>query len=421
MKVSPTRLYLTYSFITSTLYSLIFTVNLLYYILVARLNPLQLVLVGTTVEASIFIFEIPTGVLADSYSRRLSVILGVFILGIAFLVNGLWPIFWVIALAQVLWGIGYTFTSGAHQAWISDEVGEENAGKVFLQGARMDQLGTIAGTILSIGFALFSLRAPILVGGTGFILLGVMLLLTMSESGFIPVPRGNRNNFQHMTSTLKRGVSLVKLKPALLGILVIGFFYGLYSEGYDRLWQADLLDRFSIPAIPWLQSISINHDINLVAWYAGLKVLMMTLAIFLTSVAEMTLVKFETKKLTNWLTLLSAGLLACLVGFAVSGKILVAVVFVILIGTLREVIYPIYTTWVNHHLDSSVRATVHSMSKQVDAVGQILGGPVVGVIARQVSMTAGLLTSSILLAPVLILLGIKRTKEIPLTKSNPGI
>ncbi|TLM98697.1 MFS transporter, partial [bacterium] len=94
MKENPLRLYLTYSFISSALYQMIFTVNLLYYILVAKLDPLQLVLVGTAVEASIFAFEIPTGVVADSYSRRLSVIIGIFLVGIAFIINGLFPVFW---------------------------------------------------------------------------------------------------------------------------------------------------------------------------------------------------------------------------------------------------------------------------------------------------------------------------------------
>jgi DHA3 family tetracycline resistance protein-like MFS transporter len=139
-KHPPLVVYFAFSSTSSALYALIFTVNLLYYIFVAKLNPLQLVLVGTALEASIFIFEIPTGVVADSLSRRLSVVIGVFLIGIAFLVNGTWPVFWVILVAQVLWALGYTFTSGATQAWISDEIGEENAGLAFIRGARWDPL-----------------------------------------------------------------------------------------------------------------------------------------------------------------------------------------------------------------------------------------------------------------------------------------
>ena len=51
-----------------------------------------------------------------------------------------------------------------------------------------------------------------------------------------------------------------------------------------------------------------------------------------------------------------------------------------LISLARNVIGPLYNTWMNQRLDSSVRATVISMGSQVDAVGQIAGGPVVGLI-----------------------------------------
>jgi DHA3 family tetracycline resistance protein-like MFS transporter len=167
-KHSPLAVYFTLSFTRSALYSLIFTVNLLYYIFIARLDPLQLVLVGTALEASIFVFEIPTGVVADSISRRMSIIIGIFLIGLAFLINGSWPVFWAIMLAQGIWALGYTFTSGATQAWISDEIGEENAGLAFIRAARWDQWGGIVGTITSVLIAKLSIRAPILVGGVFF-------------------------------------------------------------------------------------------------------------------------------------------------------------------------------------------------------------------------------------------------------------
>ena len=41
-----------------------------------HLSPLQLVLMGTAMEAAVFVFEVPTGVVADTYSRRLSLVIG---------------------------------------------------------------------------------------------------------------------------------------------------------------------------------------------------------------------------------------------------------------------------------------------------------------------------------------------------------
>ena len=87
-KLDAYRIYLILSGADGMISSIIFTVNMIYQVTVVGLNPLQLVLVGTTLEATAFLFEIPTGVVADVYSRRLSVIIGYVLIGIGFLVEG---------------------------------------------------------------------------------------------------------------------------------------------------------------------------------------------------------------------------------------------------------------------------------------------------------------------------------------------
>ena len=83
--LSAMRVFLVMRASASFLFALSFTVNLIYHVTVVGLDPLQLVLVGTALEVTVFLFEIPTGVVADIYSRRLSiVILGYLLLGIAF-------------------------------------------------------------------------------------------------------------------------------------------------------------------------------------------------------------------------------------------------------------------------------------------------------------------------------------------------
>ena len=64
-----------------------FVVTAVYFVRVVHMSPLQLVLVGTVMEAAVFVFEIPTGAFADTYGRRLSVI-------ISFLIQGL-PLCWL--------------------------------------------------------------------------------------------------------------------------------------------------------------------------------------------------------------------------------------------------------------------------------------------------------------------------------------
>jgi DHA3 family tetracycline resistance protein-like MFS transporter len=58
--------------------------------------------------------------------------------------------------------------------------------------------------------------------------------------------------------------------------------------------------------------------------------------------------------------------------------------------------------WINQKLDSRVRATIHSMFGQVDAIGQTVGGPVIGLLANVFSVKLAVGISSLLLSPALL-------------------
>src|SRR5262249_42836775 len=115
-----------------------------------HLTPLQLVLMGTAMEAAVFLFEVPTGVVADTYSRRLSLIIGYLGMGLAWLAVAFVSAPWLAIVLWALWGISYTFTSGAEQAWLADEVGAEKAPRVFLRAARVGQAGAVVGLVLQV-------------------------------------------------------------------------------------------------------------------------------------------------------------------------------------------------------------------------------------------------------------------------------
>jgi len=87
-KLTAYPTYLILNGVDGLTFSLITTVSLVYQVTMVGLDPLQLVLVGTTLELSAFLFEVPTGIVADVYSRRLSIIIGYVLVGIGFLVEG---------------------------------------------------------------------------------------------------------------------------------------------------------------------------------------------------------------------------------------------------------------------------------------------------------------------------------------------
>ncbi|MEW5872180.1 MAG: MFS transporter [Chloroflexota bacterium] len=395
-KAGAYRIYLIMEGSTAFLFSMIFTASSVYQVTVAGLTPLQLVLVGTTLETVAFLFEVPTGVVADVYSRRLSIIIGMFLIGAGFIIEGSFPLFWTILLAQLFWGVGYTFTSGATQAWITDEIGEAAAGRAFLRSNQVGNLTALLG--IGLGILLGSLRVsyPIQLGGLGLILLGVFLLALMPETGFTPLPREERNSWQSMVHTFRQGLHTVRQRPTLMSILSIGFIYGLYSEGLDRLWTKHLLDNF---VLPWSQVL------QPVVWIGIIRMAGLLIAVGATEVARRRLDTQNFANVARTLMGITALLVVALFTFALARVFVLAVLAYWLVDISRNVIGPIYTAWVNQRLDSGVRATVLSMSSQVDAIGQIAGGPLVGWIGSALSVRAALVTSSLILAPILGLYG----------------
>ena len=371
---------------------MIFAASSIYQVTTAHLNPLQLVLVGTVLEASVFLFEIPTGIVADVYSRRLSIIIGYSLIGLGFLLEGSIPLFLPILLAQVLWGVGYTFTSGAKQAWITDEIGEIAANRAFLRSNQISQASALAG--LGVGAVVGSLRInlPIQLGGILLLALTGLMIFIMPETGFHPTPRGERNSWQSMASIFRAGLDMLRKRPALMDILVIGLFYGLYSEGFDRLWTKLIIDHFTFPSILNLQPI---------AWLSIMRASGMLMSI---GVSEVVLRRVDTashSKTARALRSITIVLIASLVGFALAPELAWVVLAYLIIYVTRNIIEPLYTAWVNQSLDSQVRATVLSMGSQVDAIGQVLGGPVVGLIGNLFSVRIAIIVSGITLTPIL--------------------
>ncbi len=373
--------------------SFIFTVSAIYQVTVVGLDPLQLVLVGTMLEATAFLFEVPTGVVADVYSRKLSIVIGYVLIGIGFVIEGLFPFFATVLLAQVIWGAGWTFTSGATEAWLTDEIGEANVGRAFLRSAQVARFATLIGIVASVAIGNERVNLPIIFGGIGFSALGIFLALFMPETGFYPTPREERNSFQQMWHTFRAGLAMVRRRPALATILGVGLFHGLYSEGVDRLWTPFLL-TFAFPTFDGLTTV---------AWFGIVRGGGILLGIAANEIAHRRVNTQNEAAVRGALFAISAGMVGALFAFGLSPHFAIAVVAYWLWSMLRQTHFPLYATWVNQRLDSQVRATVNSMSSQMDALGQMVAGPIVGAIGAAVSLRAALLSSAAILSPVLAL------------------
>ncbi len=386
--------------------TLVFTVNLIYQVQIVHLNPLQLVLVGTILEGTAFLFEVPTGIVADVYSRRLSIIIGAFLLGIGLALQGVVPKFGVILLAQVIWGIGYTFTSGATQAWITDEIGIARANPLFLRASQFELIASIVAVAIATAIGNVSLQAPILIGGGLYFVMGVVLVVVMPEHGFTPTPRAERTTWQVMGGQLKSGVSLVRRSHVLLTILGIMAFSGAATESYDRLSTDHFLTNFAFPTfagwkpVVWLGIFSIvGRLVNIGAF----------------EIIRRRLDTNSHRAVARALTISTALLVVCYLGFALAGNLALVAIASTGVWMFRRINNPLQTAWINQHVDSGVRATVLSISSQADAVGQIAGGPVIGYVGLLASVRAALVVGGGILTPALLLYAQTLRRADPLT------
>jgi len=393
------------------------TYSLVYMVTVVELNPFQLVFVGTVLEVSYFLLEIPTGVVADVYSRRLSMVIGFVLAGIGFALTGLTTSFVLILLSQVIWGGGYTFLSGAVEAWIADELihsGElldgdvlareqsasttrqQSLSQLYLRGSQLYTIGSLLGIGLGALLAQINLALPLVVGGALFVLLGLGIALVMPEAGFTRTPAVERDSWQQLFATAQNGLRAVRVQPILMTMLVITAFVGAWSESFDRLWTKHLIDNFVLPT--W-------GNLDWVAWFALIHAVGMLLSLGLAELLRRYVDSANQQRLIGALMGINSLLFIGALLFAGAQHFLPALLAFWLVGMMRTAIDPLFAGWINQFLNSKIRATVLSIHGQSDAIGQVIGGPIIGLVGTWTTLRTALRFGTLLLLPAIGLYG----------------
>ncbi|NCG23401.1 MAG: hypothetical protein GWP47_04630, partial [Actinobacteria bacterium] len=320
-----------------------------WWIVELNLGPLELVLLGTVLEASVLLAETPTGVVADLISRKRSLIIAQVLMGVGFI----WAVastnYWVILPAQAVFGIGWTFRSGADTAWVTDELkgmGEHSDGDLDRLLIRKHRFG--------IAVALITLPVTVVVGelasvrwaglalGIIQILMGGYFYVVMREDHFVPGHVTNRGFFE----TLREGIAAVRGTPRLRMLVLVVVALDMGSEGFDRLGYKHLLDSGSIDD----GSLLVLGALFIALAFAGLVV---------NAVAGRVLESgYGVARLAVVLLAVAA------IGGALAS--VTSIVGVIAIGYMmqdstREALGPVLDGWANRDAPAQVRATVHSL------------------------------------------------------------
>lgn len=384
----PTFVYLVLSAAWPLFFSMLAVTNLVYQVQVAHLDPLRLLLVGSVLELTCLVFQVPTGLFADAFSRRWAVSFGCALVGAGFILEGSVPQFASILVAQVVWGVGATLSNGAEDAWITDEVGEQRAGPLFLRASQIGQATSLIGIFVGVGLASIRLNLPIVVGGALLVMLGVYLFFAMTEAGYSAVRAEPRGSLSGMAAGARSSIGSLRSRPLIVTILAITVVLGLSSEGVDRLYQVHFLRDIGLPSFAGLSPV---------LWFGLISGGSSSIVIAITWVIRRKLDLENHSHVGRLLFAFTAVQALALAGFALAANLYLAIALFWAAGVMRQVFSPVQRAWLNRSLDPANRATLFSVDGQADALGQIVGGPIIGVIASGISIRAALVSSAALL------------------------
>lgn len=421
-KIAPNRLWLISEAWRAFAGTLALTLFILYQTKTAGLDALQLVAVGTALEIGILFFEVPTGVVADAYSRRVSVIVGGMIVGVGFMTMGFWPTFAAQVIGSIIWGIGHTFYSGAAQAWLIDEIGEDVAGGAFLAAAQWRQAASFFGILAAMAVGWNDLAAPLWIGGLLYALLSVFLLCVMSEDGYRPTPIERRQTFSHMIDTFRQGASTIRGRPLLVILVLITLVFAMQSESYDRLWTKHLLDNFALPTFAELPLVgTVSAEQSEVLLFSGISLVSLLIGVFILQRVRRRITAENPESVARSLWYVIMALAGLFLLFALTGEVWIALLCLFLIGPLRSIIGPLHLSLMNRGIDPRIRATVLSLDGQTDAVGQLVGGIPLGVVGNTFGVRAAIVGGAMLLLPGIWLgaRAVRLARGLPVGQASP--
>lgn len=353
----------------------------------AGLDIFQVMLTNAAFTLGMVAFEIPTGVVADTLGRRVSLLLCIATLLVSTLlyVTIAWQGwgFWPFMVTSMLLGLGYTFYTGAVDAWLVDALKAtgfvEPLEGVFAKGQMVFGAAMLVGTLSGGLLGQIGLAVPYLVRAATFVPLLALAWIGMVEIGFTPralewrrVPEELRRVF---VEGMRYGLHHRVVRPVMLASLVNMSFmiFGFYS------WQRYFLDL-------------LGRDL---VWVAGLIAALLSLSMIVGNALVRPL-SWALRTRTGVLTVSSAIQAATIVGCGVLGlgvtagaathgvpaRFLVVVALYLIYGVALGAMGPVKQGYLNAHIPSAQRATIISLDALFADAGGVAGQSGWGYLAK---------------------------------------
>src|SRR5207237_306075 len=180
-RLSPKATYVTILGAEGFARGLLFVALVSYWVVQARLNPLQLVLLGTALEGTLFLLQVPTGAFADAIGRRPATVIGYALLGAGLGLQAFTRDFGSLLVLQAISGGAWAFLIGSIEAWIAQQAGTDGLERVFLRGGQAGIAGLMVGLCMTVVAGQVDPRLPIFAGGALLVVVSAMAAVLMTE------------------------------------------------------------------------------------------------------------------------------------------------------------------------------------------------------------------------------------------------
>ena len=373
------RSYLVISGLFTLSASLIWGINTLF-LLDAGLSIFEVFVANAVFTAAMALFEIPTGVVADTRGRRISFLLSEATLavgtlayvGVAAIHGGLL----LFCLAGVILGLGYTFYSGAVEAWLVDALNatgyRHELDRVFARAATVSSFAMIVGTVGGGLLGQINLSLPYLARAAFVLIAFVVGFRTMHEIGFTPRTVRLQGIVGEMRKVARAGITYGWRAPAVRLLVLDSFLtWGFFSWAWYA-WQPYFLDLYGSNAI----------------WLSGLIAALFALA----GIAGNALVPRLARPGGRRTTILLGGAAISTATMVATGAVRsfwITVPIFLLGAVAGGVVQPVRQTYLHASIPTSERATLVSFDSLMGSLGSVGGQTGLGYLSQERSIPFG--------------------------------
>jgi len=377
--------------------ALIWGVNTLF-LLEAGLDIFEVFIANSAFTAGSAIFEIPTGVLADTRGRRASLLLSLIILFattlayvVAAEVGGGVLAF---SLVSVLMGLGFTFYSGAVDAWLVDALNhtgyDGQLDRVFARGSMVTGAAMLVGTVGGGFLGSLDMVLPYLVRAVMLAAVFGVVFWRMKELGFSPRPLRLGEFPREMRKVARWSIRYGWRTRSVRLLMVCSFFQFAFLTWGFYAWQPYLLGFLAREAV----------------WMAGIFAALISLSMMAGNAVVDWFSRWCGRRTT--LLLWSAGIqTVAAVGVGVAGSFWLAAGLFLVVAATMGVAGPVKQAYMHQVIPSEQRASVISFYSMVGSSGGTLGQSGLGYLSRTRSIAEGYVAGGLFTLaalPVLVLL-----------------